>query len=117
MYDELDTGELDTVDPIPKGFESKSQIEPRVLASSVDLLVHFRTFNPIQKWFDFNLAPCKSSSLIAVTAFEVKNGLPVQGIAPITCMNTIARDGRVSMMVTVIWGEPIRVEFDFMIFN
>ncbi|MEU9858020.1 hypothetical protein [Streptomyces sp. NPDC047974] len=52
-----------------------------------------------------------------MTAFEVKNGLPIQGSAPIFCMNTIARDGKVSMMVSVVWDTPLRVEFDFMIFN
>ncbi|MER6318836.1 hypothetical protein ABT237_34515 [Streptomyces sp. NPDC001581] len=111
---EIDLSELDAT---AKGSQSKSQVGPRVVASSVDLLVHFRTLNGSALWVDFKLSPCKTTSLIAVTAFEIKNGLPIKGSAPIHCMNTIAQDGKVSMMVDVLWDTPIRVEFDFMIFN
>ncbi|MFI1279232.1 hypothetical protein ACH4U5_00400 [Streptomyces sp. NPDC020858] len=116
MNDESET-DLSELEATAKGSESKSQVGARVVASSVDLLVHFRTLHGLKVWLDFNLSPCKSTSLIAVTAFEVKNGLPVKGSAPIHCMNTIAQNGKVSMMVDVIWDTPIRVEFDFMIFN
>ncbi|MFB7466201.1 hypothetical protein ACFCZ1_22370 [Streptomyces sp. NPDC056224] len=116
MNDISETVNLSELPTTAKGSESDSQVGPRVVASSVDLLVGKATFNK-RKWLDFNVSPSKDSSLIAVTAFEIKNGLPVKGTAEIHLMNTIAQNGKISIYAEVIWPDPLLIEFDFMIFN
>lgn len=62
MNDESETVNLSELDATAKGSGSKSQIGPRIVTSSVDLLVHFRTLHT-RNWVDFNLPHVKALRL------------------------------------------------------